>query len=320
MSHKVWVYAIGGVIFAGVLWWTYNNNAGAPLRELRTELQKKRAELDERMDSIRAVRGADRELKSIGSNALGNSAEQAMHALRVALNTIAHEGGLTEISVDSRDAGAVRSPAERSRSFRDASQRDAPDFHVIEGSLRGTTTLENAMRVLARVQSQGWPKQVVSVSLSPRDDGSRVEMSVSLRTAFLNGFEAAGGGVVGEGEPGLLVRGERIAQGRVFSAWTPPVAAAAPTPAPVPEPAKPRKPAWDQWAVTGLVEGREGVSLLLINRKNGENKTLRVGDELLGLVFEGVREGSALIRDEGGVFAVFPGQDLASRDRPITDL
>lgn len=320
MNRKALIYGVGGLLFVWLLWWTYDNNAATPVRELRAELSEKRAELEERTESIRGARGAERQIKAIAANALGDTPERAVHALRVALNTIAHEGGLAEISVDSRDAGAVRSPAERSRSFRDASRRDAPDFHMIEGSLRGTTTLDNAMRVLARVQSQAWPKQVVSASLVPKDDGALVELSISLRTAFLSGYEV-GEPIVIESHPTLLARGAGVAEGRIFSAWTPPAVAEVPVnPEPTPETTRPRKPAWDDWAITGLVDGRGGVSLLVMNRKSGEQKTLRTGDELLGLVFEGVRDGAALIRGEDGVFAVSPGQDLAARDRPITDL
>ncbi|MCA9280718.1 MAG: hypothetical protein H6812_08510 [Phycisphaeraceae bacterium] len=321
MNRKALLYLVGGLVFAWLLWWTYDRNAAGPVRELRKELADAQEEVDDRMASIMDARGAEKALRDIASHALGDTPERAVHGLRVALNTIAHEAGLQEISVDSRDAGAVRSPAERSRSFRDASGRDDPDFHIIEGSLRATTTLDNAMRVLARLQSQDWPKQVVTASISPRDDGKRVELSVSLRTVLLDGFASGGSGIIAEADPRLVARGDLVAQGAIFTAWEPPAVAVVPEkPDPAPDPPKPRKPAWDQWSITGLVDGRDGQELLVINRKSGERKTLRPGDSLLGLVFEGVRDGAAVIRGDEGTFAMLPGQSLASRDHPITDL
>lgn len=319
MNHRTLLIVIGSLLFAWLAWWTYERNAAAPVRGLRAEIAETRDDLADAAEAIRKARDADRELRRVAERAIGDTPERAVHALRVALNTIAHDAQMTEISVDSRDAGSVRSPAERSRSFREADAREAPDFHIIEGSIRGTTSLENALAVLARVQSQPWPKQVVSASLTPRDEGAAVELNIGLRMAFLPGLRS-GEMTVAPAEPDLLAGAERVARAAIFTPWQPPaVAVAPPEPPAAPAPA-PRKPAWDQWSITGLVDGRDGQELLLVNRKSGERRALRPGQELLGLVFEGLRGETALIRAEEGVFALIPGQNLAQRDKPISDL
>ncbi len=319
MNRRLLLMVVGGVAVGAMAWWTYERNAAAPLRQLRAEIASTSAALDDATDTVRAVRTVRDQLRLAADTALGDNAEQVVHALRVALNTIARDAGLTEIAVDSRDIGPVRSPAERSRTFRDAEGREAPDFHLVEGSLRATTTLDVALAVLAQVQSQPWPKQVESVSFSPREDGKLVELIVRLRTAFLPGLKSSP-------HPIEAARAEWtgaaavIASGAIFTPWEPPAVAAAPAPPPDPGPSPERKPAWDQWSVTGLVNGREGQELLLVNSKSGERRTLKPGQEWLGLIFEGLRDDSAMIRAEEGVFALRPGQNLSQRDTPINDL
>jgi hypothetical protein len=96
------------------------------------------------------------------------------------------------------------------------------------------------------------------------------------------------------------------------------VAAALPPDAPPPPATAPVVifPPYEDWALTGILAGKSGLMVIVVNMKSGESRTLTPGETLLDAkLIEG--EGERAVFELGGKrFEVLNGGTLASR-RPL---
>lgn len=320
---------VGGALGAGA--WQYRQYA-AKSASMEGEITRYQRAIAER-DVTMADKGKiGRALKKAGETTLGTNEEHVSAALRKALNEVVSHYRLADASVTSARPMALKNPASqkglaelRERKWKDA--KSAPDFYVLPATINGKGTLDQAVRVLATLESQAWVHKIDSFSIRPLGQArDRVELTVSLGTMFMG--DAGGAGVrSGEG-----VKWSPVSEA-AYAAWQPivaknvfaepaapvAVAAAAPAPAPAvasappPPPPPPPPPAYDQWRVTGVTMGSQGPELMVVNLQTRQWLTLLTGGVVLDAKFTGAVGETARISIGDKEFEVKTGQVLSER-------
>jgi hypothetical protein len=272
-----------------------------------------------------------RQLKKAGETTLGKDEEQVTATLRKALNEVVSHYKLADASVTSARPMALKNPASqkglaelRDRKWKEA--KAAPDFYVVPATINGKGTLDQAVRVLATLESQAWVHKIDSFSIRPMGSNrERVELTVSLGTVYL-ADAAASAARGGEG-----VNWSPVSEAQ-YASWQPLVAknvfrepaapvtvAAAPAPAPVvaaappPPPSPPPPPAYDQWRVSGVTHGSKGPELMVVNLQSNQWLTLLTGGLVLDARFVGAAGETARISIGDKEFEVKTGQVLSER-------
>lgn len=322
-----WSRLVGGIGAAGVVAavMVWQGTRFVHEREaLRTEVGKLEAattgfKVTPEMES--ELRARERAL--IGST-LGPRPEVVDARLRAGLNQILSACGVVEPVVSARSAAAVRHPATKSVELSGLDGAELTSFATVTATAQGRGTYEQVLAAVATVAAQPWSHRVEQVAITPASkDRSTFALEVVVTTLFVPGQGPQAGGDEGAGENAVLWVGlDDAAQARLArltreNPFTdPPTAvAAAPQAAPAPAPpSAPVGPAYDQWRITALVQGREGVELWLQRIGSGERRTIRSGETILDARFEGTRAGdAALVRIGGKVFEVALGRTLADR-------
>lgn len=153
--------------------------------DLLTQIQQRERVLEQFSRERRDLRAMRARLQEIADGSLGGSAEVVDAALRERLNRIVEEIGLASTSVTTGQPVTRGSPAARRMGRNPA--RGTADFLEMDGTVTGDGSLEQALRLVHRIEAEPWHKRVNSVSLNPSADGSRVKVSVRLTTMFLPG-------------------------------------------------------------------------------------------------------------------------------------
>lgn len=296
-------------------WWMYQRMFGTPIAEANARTAQLTVRVSELQAAIKKTADARARLTSIAEAALGADAESVVHELRVALTEIGAGASINGVTVDSRHAGDVKSPA--AKAFTDSRKlRDAPDFGVVEGSLRGTASYQQAAEAIALVESQPWPKRIKSVTLEPtgKEPGAPLAFTMTIETLYVPGKSTRRAGKEDPLRPvapekAALV--QRIAAHNLFTRPEPaPQLAAAPmSPAPqAPE---------GRWIVTGWAEGSAGWELWIRSTRDQQTRSIRVGERVQDCTFVGVRDGYAVLDTGGQRFAIALGEAVEARDRRI---
>jgi hypothetical protein len=239
------------------------------------------ADVDSASRSLATIRGQMRkaaaieeQLRAIQDRTLGGSLETADSALRARLNRIGEELQLTNLTVSTGPTSAHRSPA-RSR-YRQRELREEPDFDELRGSIIGEGTLEQALRLLHRVQAEPWPKHITEFRLDPRENGARVGVTVRLATIFLRDRAPAPGNWLAY-DPDTFAPYLLLATANPFRVPPPPASIPKPTAvATGPAPGF----AYEQWALTIVAQGPAGPEVSLLNRQSNESRLLMIGERL----------------------------------------
>lgn len=266
-----------------------------------------------------------RERALIGST-LGPRPEVVDARLRAGLNQILSACGVVEPVVSARSAAAVRHPATKAVELSGLEGAELTSFATVTATAQGRGTYEQVLAAVATVAAQPWAHRVEQVAITPASkDRSMFDMEVVVTTLFVPGQGPQAAGQEAEGDEAVLWVGlDDAAQARLARltrenpfADPPAAVAVAPEPPPRPAPAAPVGPAYDQWRITALVQGREGVELWLQRIGSGERRTIRSGETILDARFEGTKAGgageAALVRIGGKVFEVALGRTLADR-------
>lgn len=347
MRHYGKVLIIGGVVVAG--WYGFSTVYWKPREQLLLKIEdsKRSAEnLEEQLSSQFKI--VDR-MKLAGSRTLGSKFDEVSARFRDGLSRIGESEGLSGVTVDHGEPVAVKNPltvmrgSSVSSSLKSSLRVDA-DFSVVRGSLKGTGTLDSALKVLAVVQSQPWIHRVESVTIRPladrnaakpdggaasedkpqRDSGGRVEIRIEAATLFAPSF--AKGGVVdvsiAQANPetqalrNFIVARRSLARGIAPTPKAPAaptvVIAAGPGSAPQVPPPQPFAP-YEDWKLTGVVTGRQGVEAWFVNVKSGQRLTVVKGAAVLDAVFTDASESTAFVEISGKRFEIMIGETLAAR-------
>lgn len=316
MTQRRFILTLGAVAIAagGLTWWSYQRLFAGPISTARTQTAQLTARVSELQDSIKKTATSRSKLAAISGSTLGKDAESVVHELRVALSEIGANASLAGVVVDSRALGEQKSPA--SKAFSESKQlRDSIDFGVVEGTLRGSATYQQAAQAIALVESQAWPKRVRSVSLEPTSTDANAPMSFAMvvETLYLPGMKPKAPADSKQAmHPMAPERAEvvqRIAAHNLFTRPGPiPQVAAAPAVIPAPT---------GQWIVTGWAEGSTGWELWIRSTRDQQTRSVRVGERVQDGTFVGVRDGYAVVDSGGQHFAIALGEPVEARDRRI---
>jgi len=347
MRHYGKVLIIGGVAVVG--WYGFSKVYWKPREQLllRIEDSKRSAvTLEEQLSSQFKI--VDR-MKTAGSRTLGSKFDEVSARFRDGLSRIGESEGLSSVTVDHGEPVAVKNPLIAMRgstvsSTLKSALRTEADFSVVRGSLKGTGTLDSALRVLAVVQSQPWIHRVESVTIRPmadrnaakpegdaagqekpqRDLGGRVEIRIEAATLFAPSFAKGGVADVSIAQANsesqtlrnFIVARRSLARGIAPTPKAPiapaVVVAAAPASAqqaPAPQPFAP----YEDWKLTGVVAGRQGVEAWFVNIKSGQRLTVVKGAAVLDAVFTDANESTAFVEISGKRFEIMIGETLAAR-------
>ncbi len=317
---------VGGVAAAVVAYTAYVQMYGGSAGVLSGEIARARgsvSELSRRVDDHVRVR---RQLKAIGAATLSGEFDKAEHRWRSALSRIAEDCGLVGVTFNNAGPRPHKSPVLEAKvpsSLKRLIQDRGADFEVITGTLKGSGSLEAVLKTIAIARAQPWVHRVVGFTIEPEgQNGSRFGLTLVVETLFLPDLapKDLGDPVVAAGPPEVEAIWRAIAQRNPFREPPAPVVVQRgpePDPAPVaPTPPVSTGPGYDEWRVTGVVVGRAGVEVWLVNARTQERTVLTPGTRVLDAVFvEGAGE-RAVFEIDGQKFEVTNGQTLGAR-RPI---
>lgn len=325
VRRKMVIGGVGVALLAGA-WWGYRDWYAMPRDELQVEIEGARGRvraLEGELEEGAAVR---KRLRAIASGTLGKKIDVVEHKFLAGLTALGERDGLSGVVASAGAPKAQISPLTASgvkgvgTGMRRA-LRGNPDFEVVQGQIRGRGTLEQALRVLAEVQSQPWIHRVDSFTLRPVGKEDQFELSVGVMTLLLGDLAKDDEGAVKIAEISATAEAQwrPIAAKNVFRE---PIAPPKP---PAPEvrtaqgeapKALPKPPAYEEWKLTGIVEGRGGVEAMLTNAKSGEKVSLRIGGRVLDAVLREGKGERAIFEIDGKRYEVSNGQMLSAR-RPV---
>ncbi|MFO0895771.1 MAG: hypothetical protein U0574_12550 [Phycisphaerales bacterium] len=257
----------------------------------------------------------DASLRKVADRTLGASAEATDSALRGRLNRIGEEIGLADLAVATEpDKDRVLTPARAE--FRAAGAekrlRDEPDFVEVRGSISGEGSLEQVMRLVHRIQVEPWIKRVDSVRFDPVKGGERSRVTVRLTTLFMEGISGAPVPPPSAEALAGFSRYQALAQRNPFRLPPPPKPAPPPAPPPGPAPPPPSFP-WNQWKLTGRLDGPLGAEACLRNVATKATATLAPGARIGDAEFVRFEEDRAVFRQGEVLFGVELGATMADR-------
>jgi hypothetical protein len=313
-----------------VVLWKYRGYAkerdalSSRIRDYQVGIATRDREMEERGRVLK-------EIRRFASTTLGSEEEKITASLRKNLNEMIAHFGLIESSVSSTRPTGVKNPAGEARVAEflgkdRANYANTPDFYAVAATVSAKGTLEQAMRMLSTIQVQPWVHRVDGFTLKPNGkERDRVELTVMLTTLFFTDeklrdkLEDPGWRPVREAE---FASWMPIVVKNAFREPPPPVAptvavAAAPPaapPGPTPTPPAPPPP-YDDWRVSGVVKGKDGPQIMLVNEKTKEWRTLDAGGVVLDVKFVGCAGETAQISIGEEKFTIRSGQRLSERAR-----
>lgn len=348
MQHYGKVLLVGGVAVFG--WYGFSTVYWKPREQLLSRIEDSRRSAETLEDQLSSQFKIVDRMKEAGSRTLGSKFDEVSARFRDGLSRIGESEGLSGVTVDHGEPVAVKNPLIAMRGSTVTSNlkvalRGEADFSVVRGSLKGTGTLDSALKVLAVVQSQPWIHRVESVTIRPLADrnaakpadaspageekplgnlGGRVEIRIEAATLFAPSF--AKGSVadvsIAQANPeSQALRNFIVARRSLARAIAPTpkapqvpevVVAAAPASAqqvPAPQPFAP----YEDWKLTGVVTGRQGVEAWFVNVKSGQRLTVVKGAAVLDAVFTDGNDSTAFVEISGKRFEIVIGETLAAR-------
>ncbi len=310
------------------------------------ELQKQLADYQDGItrfqDWLDSRPSVEDKLNTFASATLGFDAEVVESRFRSGLNRLAASAGLVKDDTIVSPRGtltAVKNPAvaQRVMEFRRYQNDDrisAPDLYVMEAEIRGSGTLEAAVRLLALAQTQPWIWNVRGFSLTPQGNQSTMfDISIGVTTAVLPDLAPAGTLAAGDArievepppildpDPEHLAATTAIVQRNVFAPPKPKpdnpdvVVTQASQDVREPDPVKPKtSPPYHEWRLTG-VSGSPGQGMLawMQNARTGAAVMLSPGEGVLDAMLEEADVEQVVFRIGKSLYRVSLNETLADR-------
>ncbi|MEE9129828.1 MAG: hypothetical protein V3T84_07390 [Phycisphaerales bacterium] len=253
----------------------------------------------------RRRRELDADLQEIVNRTLGADRETVDHQLRTRLNRIGEELGISGLSVGTGQARKLQSPARNEFGRTHRALRDEIDFVELEGWITGEATFEAALRLVYRIDAEPWLKHLDQVRLQPKDNGDRFGVTVRLTTLFLP-RQVPSEPMLAAYDTSAFDPYLALTRSNLFR--VPPQGQSSP-----PTPSAVAATSQDQWTLTGVASGPQGLEVWLLNLQTGESRRLAVGETLRDLVLVGAVGETAEFRRDQQQFTVSVGQRLSQR-------
>jgi hypothetical protein len=269
--------AVAGYSIGARTWSSDRDDAEDRIGRYTTFLTTVRGQRDQRAQ-------LDQQTTAYIDRTLGEKLEVVDSRLRERLNRIGEDLQLRNLVVSTGRPTALPTPAKANHN-KPAQRRlrDEPDFVELEASIWGEATLEQALWLVHRLESERWLKRIQQFRLEPRDNGERFQVAVRLTTLFVPEREPREVPPPADDAAGFVPYQVLVAANpfRVPPPPPPPLppsvpSAPAPQPAPVPLPAY----GYGQWRLTGVTQGPGGVEVWLHNPTTRESLTLTPGQKL----------------------------------------
>ncbi len=307
-------WGVLALIVLGIIYWLAQVIYFAPAAALQEEIETAEGNIERFRGYRRTLAGYQEDLQSFADQTLGSREEEVVHRLRTSLTTIASEVGLAEVTASDGQRRAESSPA-KIEIRRNNPHRNRVDFVEQTGVVSGTGTLEQAMRLVHRIESAPWHKRIDEVKLDPKDNGATVMVTVRLSTPYLPDYSP------GEGLNVEPYDGSTFARYAAFTATNPfRIPPPPPAPQPLPEQPKPTPPKprpapppfpYAEWVVTGLAEGSSGPEVWL--RRGKEMRRLATGERIHEVEFVAYVGDQAEFLHGDNRFLVGVGRSLGDR-------
>lgn len=256
----------------------------------------------------------DRELETIANRTLGSNSEAANSELRATLNRIGAELSMAQLRTNARTTSRVASPA-KSQFKRNRDLRDRADFQAIEGTITGRGSLEQALRLVHRIDAEPWIKHIDTVGLDPKENGEQFDITVKLTTLYIPGAKPER--IAFTYDPAGFEAYRSIIERNPFRKPAPPPPEVPPVADPVEEEKPPPPPfPYQQWELRGVVRDGANSQVLLGNDTTQETRWLTVGESLHKAVLVSVGLDEAEFTEGDQAFVVSIGRTLKDR-RPV---
>lgn len=318
---------LGGAGAAAAIFGAYLFVYASPRDELLGKIKAARDEEQRLVGLLKQRAVVSKKLSEFGATTLGSKLDVVDKRFRDGLNQIAAQCGLGGVVVQTGQPQAHASPLRSAKGVQSAlksaiGKLKEPDFQVVEGTLKGTGTLDQVLRALAAVQAQAWVHRVDDFSIKPRGkEREQFDLTVSVSTMIAPNLVTADKEPTVVSAPAAMeAMWSAVAGKNMFREPPPPAPPPAPpptvvaqTPTPAPTPAPPPPPPYNDWRLVGLVKTAKGVEAWVLNTKTNERAVLSPGGKVLDLTFvDG--SGERAVFDLGGQkFAFVNGQVLGVR-------
>jgi hypothetical protein len=294
----------------------------SPRSKIQQDLEAARVDiagLERTLDSEFDLR---KRAKLIGATTLAGKQDALEHRFRSGLSRIGEQEGLAGVVVDDAPPTDQLNPLKDvkgiSSSLKSALRR-SPDFALVRGTLKGTGTLEQVLKAVAVVQAQPWVHRVEGFTLKPvGQNREQLELRLDVATLFapelLGSAEPAAPQVVAAG-PEAEALWRAVALKNVFRKPAPAqarpvqVAQAPAGGAPAPQVFAP----YEEWKLTGIMNGRNGTEAFFTNVKTGAKVTVPRGGQVLDAVLVDGSGEQVVVEIGGKKFVLSNGQTLAAR-------
>jgi len=319
---------LGGAGAAAAIFGAYLFVYANPRDELLGKIKGARDEEQRLVGLLKQRAVVNKKLAEFGATTLGKKLDVVDKRFRDGLNQIAAQCGLGGVVVQTGVPQSHPSPLRSAKGVQSSlktalgKQSKDGDFQVIEGTLKGTGTLDQVLRALASVQAQAWVHRVDDFSIKPKGkERDQFDFLVSVSTMIAPALVAT------DKEPTVVPAPQAmeamwsaVAGKNMFREPPPPApppaappTVVAQTPTPTPTPAPPPPPPYNDWKLVGVVRTAKGVEAWVLNTKTNERAVLPPGGKVLELtIVDGT--GERAVFDIGGQkFAFVNGQVLGVR-------
>jgi len=313
----------------------YRKVYALPRAALQAEIDASRGATERLEDQLRGQFDIADRMRACGATTLGIKLDEVSARFRDGLSRIAESQGLSAVTVDHGEPADIKNPLLNVSGIPSGLRkalRNPADFSVLRGTVRGTGTVEAALKTLAMAQTQPWIHRVDSFSLKPivAKPGigeDRCELRIEVATVFAPEFALKGAisdPTIAPPSPDAETMVQFVAGKHSLAKVlgkpkaVPVVAVAAAAPSATPDaPAPPRQFApYEDWKLTGIVVGRDGPEAFFVNTKSAQRLAVQKGGSVLDAVFIDGSGEKAVFEIGGSRFEIVNGETLAAR-RPF---
>jgi hypothetical protein len=319
----VWTVGAGAIAFTSVVGYVLGAGTfSAERAQLVARLNSANGGIAKVADQTRQRPSLNRAMQGFIDRTLGSDSGSSDGALRSRLNRIGEELRLLDLSVKTQAPVIRFSPAKSAFEAKGSQKtlRDEADFVEVQATISGEGTADQVLRLVHRIEHEPWIKRIDQVRFDQTKGGERLRTTVKLTTLFLPGKKP-------KSDP-RLTEEERVALEQSFERYRP-IANTNPFRVPVPvkvdagptavaqAPVQPPPPQlgfpYDQWQLTGLVDGPAGIEAWVRNPVTGERRELQVGQVIGEIAFVGVNGDVAEFSLGQDRFRVQVGTALSAR-------
>ena len=307
--NRIVLIVLGGLVVLWLLWTILGSLWLNPVAELEARIATLKSQVNGYTVSDERLSEVEGSINDFIGRTLGGSLEEVDHQLRSRLNRLGESVGLKDLSVGTGRSVAMMSPGKND--FKGASRRELReeiDFVEVEGRLSGITDWPGVLELLDRLDTASWLNKIESIRL--REAGSRMQVTIQLRTLFIPGQSPAVEPVDQWPKDRMAAMAELASRNPFMLPQPPPPPA---KPKPRAKPATPTQPAPPDWQITGITGiGGDG-EVWIRNVRSGQTRRLSMGDRVGDLVLETIQGDQAHFKVGESLVSIQVGQLLKDR-------